>query len=70
MKNNVGAIDKTIRLIIAAIAAILIITGVLTGLLAIIFGIIGAVMLITSFMGFCGLYAIFGFNTCKIEEEK
>jgi len=70
MKKNVGATDKTIRLSIAAIIGILIILGVFPLILAIIFGIIGTAMLITSFVGFCGIYALIGFDSCEMEEEK
>jgi hypothetical protein len=68
MKKNVGAIDKTIRLIITAVAAIVIILGDLPLALSVILGIIGTIMLITSFIGYCGLYAIFGINSCTTEE--
>jgi hypothetical protein len=70
MKKNVGSTDKIIRLLIAAVIAILILTGILTNIVAIIFGIIGAAMIITSFISFCGLYSIFGWNTCAITEKK
>ena len=70
MKKNVGSTDKIIRLLIAAVIAILILTGVLSNIVAIIFGIIAAAMIITSFISFCGLYAVFGWNTCASTEKK
>ena len=70
MKKNVGATDITIRLVIVAATAILMVLGVLPILFDIILGIFAAIMLITSLIGFCPLYTIFGINTCEIEEEK
>jgi len=70
MKKNVGSADMTIRLAIATIIAILIILGVFPLLIDIILGIIGAIMLVTSFLGICGIYAILGINTCETEDKK
>jgi hypothetical protein len=66
MKKNVGSFDKVIRLIIAAVIAILFIANVLTfNTLGIIILIAGIAMLLTGLFNFCGLYSIFGINTCK-----
>ncbi len=70
MKKNVGATDITIRLVIAAASAILIVFGVFSLWIDIILGIFGAIMLVTSLIGFCPIYSIFGFNTCELEEEE
>jgi hypothetical protein len=65
MKTNMGGVDKIIRLIIALIIGILILTELVSGTLAIVLGIVAVVFVLTSLIGFCGLYAVFGFNTCK-----
>ncbi len=65
MKKNVGSTDKAVRIILAIILAILYFTNVVTGTLGIIFLVLAAVLLLTSFIGFCGLYAPFGINTCS-----
>jgi len=69
MKKNVGTTDKVIRIIIAVVAAGLIITQTLTGIWAIVVGIVGAAMLVTSLTGVCGLYKVFGMSTCPMETD-
>jgi uncharacterized membrane protein len=67
MKKNMGSADKTIRVFIAAIVALLYFTGVITGTLAIVLMILALVFVITSLISFCPLYPILGINTRKKE---
>ncbi len=67
MKKNMGSADKTIRVFIAAIVALLYFTGVITGTLAIVLMILALVFVITSLIGVCPLYPILGINTRKKE---
>jgi len=67
MKKNIGSVDKFIRIIIAITIAILFFTNVISGTLGIILLIFAGMFLITSLIGFCGLYTILGVNTCKIK---
>jgi hypothetical protein len=53
-----------IRMVIAAVAALLFFTNVVTGTLGIIVLVAGGVLLATSLINFCPLYAILGINTC------
>lgn len=69
MKKNMGAADRIIRLIIAAIVAVLYFTNVITGTWGIVLLALAAVFLITSFAGFCPLYTIFGLRTCPAEKS-
>lgn len=64
MKKNMGSADRIIRLIIAAVIAILFFTNVITGTLGIILLILGSVFVLTSLVGFCPLYTAIGVNTC------
>lgn len=68
MKKNMGTADKVIRTLIAVVIAILFITKVITGTLAIILLIFAAIFLLTSFISFCPLYLPFGINTGKKKE--
>ncbi len=70
MKKNMGSADKIIRIIIAAIIAILYFTGTIQGTLGIVLLIIAIVFLLTSMISFCPLYAIFGISTCPAKEKK
>ena len=65
MKKNMGSADKTIRVFIAAIIALLYFTGVITGTLAIVLMILALVFIITSLISFCPLYPLLGINTSK-----
>ncbi len=56
MTKNMGTADKTIRILIAAVIGILIISDQITGTLAWILGILAVVFLVTSFVGNCPLY--------------
>jgi len=65
MKKNMGTIDRIIRVIIAAVIAVLFFTNQITGTLGIIFIILAAVFLLTSFISFCPLYLPLGLRTNK-----
>jgi hypothetical protein len=68
MKRNVGKTDKIIRVIIAALIAILYIADVISGTLGIVLLAFALVLIVTSFISFCGLYTLFGINTCKVKQ--
>lgn len=68
MKKNMGSADRIIRLILAAIIAVLFYMEVISGTLGIILLVLAAVFLLTSFISFCPLYAPFGLSTCKTKE--
>ena len=59
MKKNMGRIDRVIRIVLAIVVAILYMNGSITGTAAIILGILAAVFIITSLIGFCTLYVPF-----------
>ncbi len=63
-----GTIDKTIRLIVAIVFAILYFTNVVTGTLGLVLVVLGAVFVLTSLVSFCPLYLPFGISTCKTKE--
>lgn len=65
MKKNIGNVDKTIRILVAVVIAILYFTDLISGTLAIILGILAIVFVLTSFISFCPLYLPFGINTLK-----
>ncbi len=67
MKKNVGTTDKLIRLIVAAIVAILYLTGMIKGTVGIILLMIAAVLAVTALVNRCGIYAIFGMSSCPKE---
>ncbi|MBY0486776.1 MAG: DUF2892 domain-containing protein [Flavobacteriaceae bacterium] len=64
MKKNMGSIDKLIRLVLAAIMAVLYFNGIIGGTLGIILVGLALVLVVTSFVSYCPLYSPFGINTC------
>ena len=65
INKNMGTLDRIIRLVIAAVIAVLYFTGNLSGLAAIILGILAVVFVVTSLVSFCPLYLPFGISTRK-----
>lgn len=56
MKQNMGSLDRLIRTLLAVLIVILYFTGQITGLAAIVLGIVAVIFLATSLIGFCPLY--------------
>ena len=65
MKQNMGTVDRTIRIVIAIVIAALYFTGRIGGTLAIVLGFFAAVFVLTSFIGSCPLYIPLGLSTRK-----
>jgi hypothetical protein len=65
MNLNMGVIDRVIRIVLAVTVAVLIILNILTGIPAIILGILAAIFMITGIIGTCPLYMPFRFSTKK-----
>ncbi len=59
-----GAVDKAIRVVIAAVIAGLYYTGTISGTLGIVLLVFAGVFVLTSLVSFCPLYTLFGISTC------
>lgn len=70
MTVNEGTIDRVIRVALAAVLFFVAFSGVATGAWAWVAGIVGAVALVTGVLGFCGVYALIGVNTCPAKKAK
>lgn len=70
MTPNMGGADRAIRVVIAVIVAALILTGQVSGWLAIVLGVLAAVFVLTSVISFCPLYVPFGIRTCPPRTAK
>jgi hypothetical protein len=69
MPTNVGAIDKTVRTVIGAVAGVIslaVLTGQLSGPAAIApaLGVVALILLGTAATSICPLYSMLGVNTC------
>jgi hypothetical protein len=65
MKRNVGVFDKVFRITVAVIIALLYYFLDITGTVGLVLIILAAVFLLTGLFNFCGLYTLFGINTCS-----
>ena len=68
MKKNMGLVDRIVRLILVAVVLLLYFTGVISGTLALILGIVAVIFFVTSLISFCPLYLPFGISTRKKTE--
>lgn len=64
MKKNMGTADRIIRLLLAGVVTLLFFNDVITGTLGIVLMMLAGIFVLTSFVGFCPLYAPFGIRTC------
>jgi len=63
MKANMGTIDKGIRIALAVLVGVLYFLGQISGVTAIVLGVLAVVFVITSLVSFCPLYLPFGIST-------
>ena len=69
MKRNVGGFDRNARIVVGVV---LLIVGLATPIAMtwrIVSLVIAAVALVTAIVGYCPANAIFGINSCKMEDE-
>lgn len=62
-KPNEGSLDRGLR-IIFGVALLALSFFILSGLLQTLAMVFGLISLFTGITGFCGLYKLFGINTC------
>jgi hypothetical protein len=63
MKQNVGKTDKIVRIVLGIVFVVL-------GVLYSYYWFIPALVALgTAFIGWCGLYTLFGINTCKMKSK-
>lgn len=65
MQLNMGSLDRTLRMVVAAVIAYLFFTGVLSGTIGIVLLVLAGVFVLTSLVGVCPLYLPFGLSTLK-----
>jgi hypothetical protein len=63
--QNVGGIDRWLRIVIGLFGVSLIFWGPKS-----LWGLFGLIPLMTGLIGYCGLYPVMGLNTCKKREAK
>ena len=63
LNRNMGTLDRFIRIALALVFVGLIVTGTVSGVFAVILGILAAVFAVTSVVSFCPLYLPFRLST-------
>ncbi len=67
MTTNMGSADRIVRPLLAVVFIALYFTGTVTGIIGIILLVLAAIFLLTSVVGTCPLYSLFGINSCKVK---
>jgi hypothetical protein len=62
-KNNVGGIDRVLRIVLGLVLIGLTLTGSIG-----VWGWLGVVPLFTALAGTCPLYTVLGFSTCPMKK--
>lgn len=65
MKNNVGGIDRTVRITLGLVLIALAMTQTVGW-----WGWLGLIPLATGLIGWCPPYSLFGWNTCSTKQTK
>jgi hypothetical protein len=63
MDNNLGWLDRVLRIVIGGV----LVAAATTGNIG-IWGWIGVIPLLTGILGFCGAYKLFGLSTCPTKK--
>ena len=63
--TNEGTLDRTIRVVVGLALLSLTVVGPRT-----LFGLVGAVPLLTGIVGFCPLYRLVGLSTCPVPKAQ
>jgi hypothetical protein len=69
MKKNLSPADRIIRVFVAAVMAVLLITNTVTGAGSIALMASGVYLLVTGVINFCLVYYLLGISTFGKEEE-
>jgi len=69
MEKNMSGLDRGLRILIAVAVGVLYYTGVISGTLGIILGVVALIFLLTSFVSICPLYTVLGISTCPVDKR-
>lgn len=64
-ERNMAAADRAVRTLLAGVVVALWGTGTIGGTLALILGVVAAIFLVTSLVGWCPLYSLLGVSTLR-----
>ncbi|MFN2322915.1 MAG: YgaP-like transmembrane domain [Trueperaceae bacterium] len=70
MVRNEGTVDRVVRVVVGIVLVAAWAFGWLTGVLAVVLGVVGIVLIGTGATGFCALYRVFGMSTCPVPTKR
>ncbi|MBK6903332.1 MAG: DUF2892 domain-containing protein [Saprospirales bacterium] len=70
MKKNMGSVDRVVRIVLAALVAVLYFSNVIPGTLGIVLMVLAGVFVLTSLVGYCPIYHLVGCSSCPLGESK
>jgi fatty acid desaturase len=70
MPRNEGTLDRVVRVTVGLAALLFALIGPLGAGWSWAVGVVGAILLVTGAIGFCGAYALFGVSTCSSAPTK
>lgn len=65
MEKNAGTIDRIVRVVIGIILLYAVATGMVSGIVMYVAGILGIMMLVTAALAYCPLYPAMKINTAS-----
>lgn len=68
MKKNMGNTDRIVRILLAAVVAVLYFTNIISGTVGVVLLVLAGVFVATSLVSFCPLYTLIGMNTCGVKK--
>lgn len=68
MGRNVGPEDRVVRIVVGLALGVIVYLGYLTGVAAIVAGVVGAVLVLTGLLARCPLYKVIGVDT-SVQEQ-
>lgn len=69
LPKNMGKTDRVLRGVGGVVLVTLVYLGLITGVWAVVAGVAAVLLILTSIIGFCPPYALFGWNTCGCATE-
>jgi small-conductance mechanosensitive channel len=69
MKQNIGFLDRVLRISVALVIAVLYFTDQMNGIAAIVLGLLAIIFALTSFVGVCPLYIPLKISTKKSKKQ-
>jgi hypothetical protein len=70
MKKNLNNMDRVVRLILSAILAFLYFSNVMSGTMGLILISLAGILVLTTFTGFCPIYALLGWSSCPVKKRR